>query len=194
MVNVPNAANMKGNKKTKLIYLLILSLFFCKNFQSQNVIEKNMLEHVTKVLIEGKDKEKILQFLLGLDVNQYKQWHPEHKDYKIIKATNDTIGSVFYYKEIIDGFKLNYRWTLTELEHLENKERIVMKAKIPISLYLILTLERVDNGTLITHHIKAGGKISFINKLIGKFIFTPKLIKSIERHANEEFKNLEKIL
>jgi hypothetical protein len=156
---------------------------------------QSMTNHVTKIEILGKNPKQIYDFMFSLDKAKYIAWHPtEHKDFKIIKETKDTVGSVFFFNEKMDKLKVKYNWEVVEL--IEN-HRIVMKAQYFIPLYLILTFDETPNGTLVTHELKIG----FKKKIIGltdwfllTFVFGKNKQQSNHRHANEEFKNLETLI
>ncbi len=197
---------------------IIVSLFICK-IQSKNEIfkmafQKNiyqkmlpivflfavlnldaMTNHITKIEVLGKKLYQIYEFMFGLNKEKYISWHPtEHKDFRIVKETKDTLGSVFFFHEKMDKLTVKYNWEVFELA---TNHKIVMKAQYFIPLYLILTFDETPNGTLVTHELQIG----FKKKITGltdwfllKFIFTKGKQQSNHRHANEEFKNLENLI
>lgn len=154
-----------------------------------------MLEHLTIIEV-AKPADKIYSFMLNLDGDKYRNWHPEHIDFRQINKTENIKGSIFYLNEEVEGTKVNYYWTV--VEHKKN-EVIKMKANYFYPIYL--TLEFQSNSvdkTTVRHNIEIG----FENKLISPIFdfliriikFPQRVIKSLDRHATEEFKNLEKIL
>jgi hypothetical protein len=153
-----------------------------------------MTNQVTKVAVLGKTPSQIYDFMFGLDKEKYIAWHPqEHKDFKIIKQTTDIVGSIFFFHEQMDKLKVKYRWEVLEIT---KNHKIVMKAQYFIPIYLILTLDETPNGTLVTHDLQIGNKPNskLFDWFITSFVFTKSKQKSQDRHAIEEFKNLEKIL
>ena len=171
----------------KNIYKKMLSIAFLLaaiNLQA-------MTNHITKIEVLGKKPKQIYDFMFSLDKAKYIAWHPtEHKDFKVIKETKEILGSIFFYYEKMDNITVKYKWEVMEL--VEN-HKIVMKARYFIPLYLTLILDETPNGTLVTHELSIG-KGKFLDFFIRNFIFTRSKQKSLTRHANEEFKNLEHLL
>ena len=114
---------------------------------------------------------------------------------------------------IISGFNNNHQIRIIESSDFEKRPSDVKYAKdwitrlvkeenattkdsthmIPI--YLILDFEETQNGTLVKHDLQLGYKktwTGFVDWFIRSFIFTKSKQKSQDRHAIEEFKNLEK--
>lgn len=153
-----------------------------------------MLRQVTEIEVE-KPANEIYSFLLNLDKEKYCNWHPFHKDFKTIKRTNNTDGSVFYLYEVVDGTKADFNWTV--IEHKENK-MVKMKANLCYPLYLTLEFDKISpSKTIVRQKISVGfdnklGKI--LDFFVSKIAFTKKVRKSQREHAIEEYKNLEKIL
>jgi hypothetical protein len=88
----------------KRFFSIILSSFaFLQSSRCQ--VESN-----TVIIVHNKSPKQIYDFMFSLSQEKYLQWHPEHKEFKIVKATTDTIGSIFYFYEIINGFKVNFNW------------------------------------------------------------------------------------
>ena len=154
-----------------------------------------MTNHITKIEVLGKKPQQIYDFMFSLDKAKYIAWHPtEHKDFRIVKETKDTVGSIFFFNEKMDKLKVKYNWEVMEL--VEN-HKIVMRAKYFIPLYLTLTFDETPNGTLVTHELAIGFKkkmTGFSDWFLLNFIFTKSKQQSNHRHANEEFKNLEHLL
>ena len=174
----------------KNIYQKVLPIvFLLATFNAQS-----MTNHVTKIEILGKKPQQVYDFMFSLNKAKYTAWHPEHKDFKIIKETKDTLGSIFFFSEKMDKLKVKYNWEVVEL--VKNR-RIVMKARYFVPIYLTLNFEETPNGTLVTHNLAIG----FKKKITGisdwfllNFIFTKSKQLSNRRHAEEEFKNLEHLL
>jgi hypothetical protein len=153
-----------------------------------------MTNQVTKIEILGKSPKQIYDFMFGLDKEKYIAWHPkEHKDFKIISATEAIVGSVFFFHEEMDQLKVKYSWTVVEIVE---DHKIVMKAQYFIPIYLILTLDKTPKGTLVTHDLQIGENQSskLFDWFIRNFAFTKNKRHSQDRHAMEEFKNLETLI
>ena len=58
-----------------------------------------MQNFTTKIEVLGKSPKQIYDFMFQLDNEKYKAWHNEHRDFRIIKQTADTLGSVFFFDE-----------------------------------------------------------------------------------------------
>ena len=153
-----------------------------------------MTNYITKIEILGKKPNQIFDFMLSLNKEKYLNWHPEHKDFAVINQTENKIGTVFYFYEKMDKLTVKYKWEVVEFTQ---NHKVVMKAKYFIPIYLTLTFDETENGTLVTHDIQLGYKkktIGIIDWVIKSFVFTKSKELSNERHAIEEFKNLEKII
>lgn len=146
------------------------------------------MESITEITIRGKSPKEIYDFMFSLTQKKYILWHPEHQEFKVIKTTAEITGSIFYFKEIINGFKIQYNW---EVVQVMKNHKILMRAKYfyPISLELVLRAE--NNNTIVKHILKIGKKTGFISKIISRYFFTEKVEKDLQRHAIEEFTNLE---
>ncbi len=154
----------------------------------------SMTHHTTQIEVLGRSPSQIYEFMFALDREKYLAWHPEHLDFRIVKQTNDTLGSVFFFDEKMDKLRVKYRWEVVEIEP---NHKIRMKALHAVPVYLTLTLQELPTGTLVTHDLTIGfeRKITgFTDWFLMKFIFTKSKRRSIERHAKEEFKNLEGLI
>jgi hypothetical protein len=148
----------------------------------------------TEILVLGKLPNDIFDYMLNLDKEKYLKWHEkDHLDYKLVKQTTDTLGSIFYFDENIGGkLRTNYNWELVELE---TNKKLRMKAQYFIPIYLLLTFDKQTNGTLVTHELKIGYKKNkALNWLIKKIKFGSKNKILVHEHAIEEFKNLEHLI
>jgi len=154
-----------------------------------------MLKLLTEIELD-KSADKIYSFLLNLDKDKYCLWHSCHKDFKIIAKTDNINGSVFYFHEIVDGTKANYKWTL--IDHRKDI-LIKMKAIYFYPLYLTIKLDRISaHKTIVRHEISTGFQNKFLSlifdSVVGKTLFSKKVRQSQQRHAIDEYKNLENIL
>jgi hypothetical protein len=156
--------------------------------------EEEMITLTAKIEIEGKTPEQIYKWLIDLDNEKYRKWHPDHREWRIIRQTPDIIGSVVYFDERFNHFRLKLTGKLIELKP---DEYLLFKLKSPVPAHLSLTIKATRKGTSVTHEVRAGydggfGKITdwFLRKL-----YLPKEFEeALAKHAREEFKNLERLL
>lgn len=155
-----------------------------------------MLEIITKIIIKGKSPQQIFDWMLNLNQERYLEWHPTaHKSYRRIKETENFVGSIIYFEETLGDFRVNYKW---EVVDLKTDNLILMKAKIFYPVYLSLSFLATNKDTEVIHQLRIGFSFKGLEKIfdwfVRKFIFTEKKIGALERHAMEEFKNLENII
>ena len=148
----------------------------------------------TKIEIKGKTPEQIYNWILNLDDEKYKKWHPAHKAQKTIKRTLNEMGSIVYLDEQFNQFRLKLTGKLVEVKP---NRFLFHKWKSLISGYLSLAFESTNTGTRVTHEVGVGykgllGKI--IDWLLKKFYLTKAFEEALEKHAEEEFKNLEVLI
>lgn len=165
----------------KQFFFLMFSYFaFLQHGNCQ--IETNSV-----IIVHSKSPKQIYDFMFSLTQEKYLQWHPEHKEFKIVKVTPDTIGSIFYFDEVIDGFKVDFNWKVIAIE---SDKKILMKtSKYGVTIIFELLLKEEGGNTQVTHNLKIGNRLT--KGIVKKFFFTEKVIKDIDRHAKEEFTNLE---
>lgn len=153
------------------------------------------MNHITKIEIVGKQPSQIYDFMFSLDKSKYMAWHPEdHAGFMVIRETEAIRGSVFYFDERIGNFRVNQQW---EVVGVIKNHKIIMKAIYKVPIYLILTFDKIPNGTLVTHDLQIGNQREsggIKDWFIKKFIFTLSRQNALTKHAIEEFKNLEKLL
>ncbi|WP_374174381.1 hypothetical protein [Flavobacterium tructae] len=138
----------------------------------------------------------IYKFLLNLDREKYCQWHPAHKDFVVIERTEQELGSILYFKEIVDGTTVKYKWRIIEVT--ENK-LVKMKALYFYPVYLTIALENIsENKTIVHHSLDIGYRNNFLSLItdwvVGRTLFSIKKRKSQQLHAIEEYTNLENLL
>ena len=174
-------------KKSMILCALLATLIL---FSTNIYGKKNF---ITKVEVLGKSPSQIYGFMFGLNKQKYLAWHEEHKDFKIVGQTKDTLGSVFFFHERMDKLTVKYKWKVTSIVP---NHKIVMKAEYFIPIYLTLIFDKTLNGTLVTHDLQVGTNPNskILDWFVGTFILTKSKQKSQDRHAIEEFKNLEKLI
>jgi len=156
-----------------------------------------MIQITTDIIIKGKSPMQIFDWLSNLNQERYVQWHPNaHKDFKWIRKTKDFVGSIIYFNEVFDGYRVNCKWEILETKKDESN---LMKAKTFYPIYLRLSVKKIiGEDTEVTHELLLGfsfyGLEKFFDWFVRKFIFTEVRREALKRHAMEEFKNLEKII
>ncbi len=167
---------------TKYYILPIFTSFF-------SFIEngKCQVESVTEITVHNKSPKQIYDFMFSLTQEKYLLWHPEHKEFKLLKSTPDTIGSVFYFNEVINGFKIDYKWKVVAIE--KNKKILMKARKYSVRVLFEITFKEEGNDTKVRHYLKIGNSLT--SWIVKKYFFTETVIKNLDRHVKEEFKNLE---
>jgi len=159
-----------------------------------------MIQITTRIIIKGKSPQEIFDWIRNLNQERYLQWHPTaHKNFKLIKETENLIGSIIYFDEIFEGIRIKKKWEFVEVErNLPISFEGKMKAKTFYPIYLHLSGKKVNSDTEIIHILRIGFSFKGLEKIfdwfVKKIIFTERKIKAVERHATEEFKNLENII
>lgn len=145
--------------------------------------------------MKEKSISKIYDWLLNLDNERYLKWHSAHKSFTRIKETENFVGSIFHFDEVINGFRINFKWEIVEIKP---DEFIKLKAKIFFPIYILLSMKNVNGDTVIIHQLNVGFSFMGLEKifdwLVSHFILTQKKVKALDRHATEEFKNLENLI
>lgn len=163
-------------------------------------IKNGKAELTSRITVKGVSPDQIYQFLLSLDNDRYRQWHPRHHlQFRVVHQPEDaTVGSVYYFKERFeDGRELG-----AQLEVVEAVpgERLVQRSVSPWwkPFDIIIGLQSIPEGTLVTHQIVAGSDLPFLgtlfNLIMRRLFLKESNIKAIHNHANEEFTNLERLL
>jgi hypothetical protein len=145
------------------------------------------------VKVIGKNADQIFSFIKSCDIEKYKSWHIEHKDFKFIKRTENFIASEIYFKEIIKGFKVNYTWTV---QQVEEGKFIKLRAKYFYPVFLVLTFKDEPDGVFVQQDLIMGkeNQLVKLDWLIKKFIITKTVSENLQIHFVEEFKNLEQLI
>jgi uncharacterized protein YndB with AHSA1/START domain len=163
-------------------------------------IENGKVEFTSRITVKGVSPDQIYQFLLSLDNDRYRQWHPgHHLEFRVVHQPKDeTVGSVFYFKERFeDGQELGAQLKVVEAVP---GERLVQRSISPWwkPFDIIAGLQSIPEGTLVTHQIVAGSDLPFLgmlfNLIMRRLFLKESNIKAIHSHANEEFTNLEHLL
>jgi hypothetical protein len=168
------------------IFLLILFILTIN-------LTNGQVKVTSTVKVIGKNADQIFSFIKSCDNEKYKSWHIEHKGFKFIKRTEGFIASEIHFKEIIRGFKVNYTWTV---QQVEQGKFIKLRAKYFYPIYLVLTFKDESDGVFVQQDLIIGkeNQLVKLDWLIKKFIITKNVSINLETHFVEEFKNLENLI
>jgi hypothetical protein len=129
---------------------------------------------------------------MKLDNETYLKWHKDHIRYRLINWDTKIVGTRIFLEERLEGkFHTGYEFKIVEYEP---HAKIVYKAKYPIPVHLILTLETRRQATLVTQIIEIGFNnwlAALIDPVVSLFIFTNRNREILTRHVAEEFLNIE---
>jgi uncharacterized protein YndB with AHSA1/START domain len=163
-------------------------------------IENGKVEFVSSIQVKGISPDQIYQFLIDLDDERYRQWHPgHHLQWRVVHQPKDeTVGSVYYFKERFeDGQVLGGQLKVIEATP---GERLVQRSISPWwkPFDIITGLQSIPEGTLVTHQIVAGSDLPLLGRLFNlimrRLFLKERNIEAVHHHANEEFTNLERLL
>jgi hypothetical protein len=153
-----------------------------------------MLTHKVEVLVYAKPKS-IWDWMLTMTNEKYRLWHRDHRAYAVLRPSESLLGMRVWFDEFLEGeFRISLSWEIVEVEPLK---RVVFKALIPYPVCLELSLAQRSEQTLITHTLTIGkpswyGRL--LDRVINRFIFTERKRMILQRHAQEEMKNLEHLV
>ncbi|RLB05604.1 MAG: hypothetical protein DRG50_06995 [Deltaproteobacteria bacterium] len=154
-----------------------------------------MISIVTKIRVKGKTPTQISDWLVNLDHDRYLSWHPAHKDFRHIRKTENFVGSVIFFDEIINDVRMKGTWEVLEFQ---NGESVLLKARAIFPAYMRLSAKKIGEDTEITNELLIGFSFGFLGKIfdwfIKKFVFTERKVRALERHTKEEFERLEDII
>lgn len=163
-------------------------------------IENSKVEVTSRILVKGVSPDQIYEFFLNLDDERYRQWHPgHHLEFRTVhQPEGETVGTVTYFKERFEDGRV----LATKIKTLEvvPGRRVVQRSVSPWwqPFDLIVGLEAIPEGTLVTHQIVVGSDLPFLGRLFNLVLRRLYLregnIQAIHNHANEEFTNLERLL
>lgn len=154
-----------------------------------------MIKITTEIIVKKIRPSQIFDWIMYLTPEKYRQWDPKAHVGRIKRPAVLKVGDEIWFEEIIDEYKVNFRW---KVKILDRPNLLLMKATIPFPVYLQLSFLPLDNDTKVIHEIRIGFNLLRTEKIIDWFItlfvMPKKKIAAIRKHAVEEFKNLEKIL
>ena len=164
-------------------------------------IENGKIEVTSRIVVKGVSPDQISQFFLSLDDERYRQWHPgHHLEFKTIHQPEggEIVGTISYFKERFEDGRV----LATKVKTLEAVpgRRAVQKSISPWwkPFVLIVGLEPIPEGTLVTHQIVAGTDFPLLgrpfNLILRRIFLKESNVQAIHSHANEEFTNLERLL
>jgi uncharacterized protein YndB with AHSA1/START domain len=163
-------------------------------------IENGKVEFTSRIEVKGVSPEQVYHHLISLDDERYRQWHPgHHLQWRVVHQPKDeTIGAIYYFKERFeDGQELGAQIKVVEAIP---GERLVQRSISPWwkPFDIVLGLEAIPEGTLVTHQIVAGSDLPLLGRLynliLRRLYLKERNLEAIHNHANEEFTNLERLL
>lgn len=153
-----------------------------------------MIEIITKIIVKGKSPQQIFDWINNLNQERYIQWHPA-AHISCERPAKLKVGDTIWFKEILNGFKISYKWKIIELKA---DHSLLMKARFFCPIYLQLLFLPHNGDTEVIHNLKIGFSFKGLGRIfdwfVRKFILTKRKTEAIKQHATEEFKNLEKII
>lgn len=155
-----------------------------------------MIRWVTKIEIRGKSPEAVYDWIVTLNNKRYRQWHPAHREWRAVRGAPEQIGSLVLFDEQFEGFRVRFYGEVAAA-HPKWLLRWRLKRLIPLPVHLTLGFEPVEVGTIVTHELIAGYNSTFgwaLDALLRRTVLTPVFEKALDRHASEEFTNLEWLL
>ncbi|MHB1390017.1 MAG: SRPBCC family protein [Thermoleophilia bacterium] len=154
-----------------------------------------MIKNTASVVVPNLTPSQIIDFLMKLDNESYQRWHKDHIRYRLISSEEAIVGTKLFLEEKLEGkFHIGYEFKIIDYKP---DTQIVYKAKYPIPVYLILTLEARQQTTLVTQVIEIGYDnwlAALIDPVVSLFILTTKNREILTRHVAEEFLNIETCL
>ena len=154
-----------------------------------------MIEHVVDIPLVNVTPQKIWNWLSTMNDEKYREWHHDHRYYKILHPVKKSVGMKVRFVEVLEGsYKIDLAW---EVIQSIPPRHVIFRAIVPFPVRLELLIFAMPNGALVRHHIKIGNS-SLLSRIfepvISTLIFTKKRQSILERHAYEEFKNLEHLV
>lgn len=155
-----------------------------------------MITMVTTIDVRGKTPEAIYGWIVTLTNEKYRQWHPAHREWRTVKGRPDETGSVVFFDEQFEGFRVRYCGEVVTAVP-ERLLRFRLKRLVALPVHLALRFEPTRAGTVVTHAVTAGYDSAFGRMLdwsLRKTVLTLAFEKALDRHAREEFRNLERVI
>ena len=162
--------------------------------QLKKLWELIMLRVRTEIDVRNVSPNKLYSWLLDVDDERYRAWHPAHRGYQRVLENPEIVGSVVKFEEHIGGRRLGLAWEITQAKLGES---LGFKAKFPYPVNLSLGFTPIEVGTRVQHDLRIGfgGLVgNGIDLFVGNMIFTRSLARAVSSHAIQEFRNLESIL
>ena len=154
-----------------------------------------MIEIRTVVQLTGVSGKKISDFLLHCTDREYQNWWPgTHLVWHTKRQFPDDVGNVVYFDEYVGRRRLKLDAVI--IQCIPGKEIIWQMQKfVRFPAWLVIRFEDNDEGTVITHTLKAG--LPSLGKAFDglfRFFFTKQFEKEMDEHAQTEFRKLATIL
>lgn len=154
-----------------------------------------MITATTKVRVDGLTGKEITDFMLHAGDEEYQRWWPgTHLRYHAVRVVKGDIGSVVYFDEYVGRRRLKIEGVLRESVP---GRRLVLQLKrgVALPVWLVLELEDVEGGVVVTHTLRAGyhGAGLVLDPLFRLYL-SPSFRKAMDEHARTEFTRLGAML
>ena len=154
-----------------------------------------MIEIRTVVQLKGVSGKKVSDFLLHCTDRAYQNWWPgTHLVWHTKRQSPDHIGNVIFFDEYVGNRRLKMDAVVTQC--IPGKGIIwQMKKFMRLPAWLEIRFEDNEEGTILTHTLKAGlsGPGKHLDILFRLF-FTKQFATDMDQHAQIEFRKLAAML
>ena len=136
--------------------------------------------------------EQVWTWFVGVEAH-YRDWHPEHVEWRILSGTPATVGAAIFLDEWIGWFRLAMRCRITEARP---NRFFRYEAMLPYSLVGVggsFALEPVPGGCELLAEVHIGWPIPVLGPLIDRLIAAVFPLPELRRHMAEEGQNLARI-
>lgn len=130
-------------------------------------IENKKIEITSYVDVGGVTPHQVYDFLVNLNDERYRQWHPKHhKEFRVLYHPEDTIvGAVYYFREKLeDGHIIDSK--VKVIEAIPDKylaEKSLSPWWAPYTLHT--NLEQASNGTKVIQKLILGSDLPILGEL-----------------------------
>ena len=126
-----------------------------------------MITITTEIIVEEISNTQIFDWILYLTPEKYRQWDPIAHGGKIERPDVLKVGDKIRFEEIIDGYKVNFRWVI---KILDRPNLLLMKAKIPYPVFLQISFFPLNSSSKVIHEIRIGFRFFGLEKIVDWFI------------------------
>ena len=124
----------------------------------------------------------------------YRDWHPEHIEWRTLRGTPVTAGSVIFFDEWIGRFRLAMRCRIAE-----SQPGRCFRYEGLWPFWLVraggsFMLEPVAGGSDLIAEVHIGWSVPLVGSLLDRLIASVFPLSELKRHMAEEGRNLARIL